>query len=107
MVQILQGGTIEYDTVDPTRVIGYTPPITGSGEKGEVFTLAAYSARYDTAGLIVEYEKITYPNCQGQPISIGSEDDVFRVPEYTITSAPAETEAPYVITYIPTLPTFS
>lgn len=107
LVQILQGGTIEYDPVETTKVIGYTPPITGSGDKGEIFTLTAYSARYDTAGLIVEYEKITYPNCQGQPISIGSEDDVFRVPEYTITSAPTETEAPYTISYVDTLPAFS
>lgn len=107
LVQILQGGTIEYSTTDPTKVVSYTPPITGSGDKGEVFKLTMYSARYDTSGQIVEYEKIEYPNCQGQPISISAEDDVFRIPEYTITSAPKETEAPYAISYVSALPAFA
>lgn len=104
LVLILQGGAIVYDTQDPTKIVGYTPPVAGSTDKGEIFKLNAYSAQYDAAGTIVQYEKITYPNCQGKPVAFGSEDGVFRAPEYTISSAPKTGEAPYAITYVPELP---
>lgn len=103
LVQILQGGKIKYD-VDGTTYAGYTPPVAGSGEKGKVFKLKAYSAIYNAAGIVTGYERITYPNCQGVPISLSSEDGVFRVSEYTINSAPANGEAPYDIDIVSTIP---
>jgi hypothetical protein len=104
LVLVLQGGTIIYDSVDPTKIIGYQPPVAGSGDKGEKFTLNAYSAQYNAAGQIVNYEKIAYPNCQGQPVAFGAEDGAFRAPEYTIDSAPNTGEAPYTISYVDELP---
>lgn len=104
LVLILQGGTIKYDTENQDKIIGYTPPVAGSSDKGEIFKLNAYSAQYDAAGTIVQYEKITYPNCQGTPVAFGAEDGAFRAPEYTISSAPKTGEAPYDITYVPELP---
>ena len=103
LAQILQGGTIE--GTDDTLV--YTPPIAGSSEKGSVFELDAYSAQYDASGQIVRYEKISYPNCQGTPFGVGAQDDTFRVPEYTINSAPKTGEPPYKISYVKELPDFS
>ena len=103
LVKILQGGTVS-GTGDS---LTYTPPVAGSTEKGQVFELDCYSAQYDASGQIVRYEKITYPNCQGTPVAMSSEDDVFRVPEYTINSAPKEGEAPYKISYVKTLPQFT
>lgn len=104
LVVVLQGGTITYDASEPTKIVGYTPPVAGSSDKGKVFKLNCYSAQYDAAGLIVRYEKITYPNCQGSPVAFGSEDGVFRAPEYVISSAPKTGEAPYVISYVADLP---
>ena len=104
LVLILQGGEIIYDT-DGKTIVGYNPPVAGSSDKGEVFTLNAYTAQYDASGQIVKYEKITYPNCQGQPVAFGSEDGAFRAPEYTITSAPKQGEPPYKISYVSKLPT--
>lgn len=104
LVLVLQGGTIKYDTTTPTKIIGYTPPVAGSSDKGEIFKLNCYSAQYNASGQIVQYEKITYPNCQGSPVAFGSEDGVFRAPEYTITSAPKQGEAPYDISYVDALP---
>lgn len=112
LVVVLQGGTIEYDYPDAEHqeegdrvIVGYTPPVAGSADKGQTFTLNAYSAQYDASGQIIQYEKISYPNCKGQPVAFGSEDGAFRAPEYTITSAPKIGEAPYVITYVQSLPT--
>lgn len=104
LVQILQGGTIKYDSVDPTKVIGYTPPVTGSSDTGKLFKLKAYSAIYNSAGIITGYERITYPNCKGNPVAFGAKDGVFRAPEYTISSAPANNEAPYDIDIVAELP---
>lgn len=106
LVKILQGGTITYDSVSGD-LTGYTPPVVGSDDKGEVFTLNAYSAQYNAAGQIVNYEKIAYPNCTGVPIAFGAEDGVFRAPEYTINSAPDNGQAPYNITYVDALPTLT
>lgn len=104
LVLVLQGGKIKYATDNPDKIIGYTPPVAGSSDKGEVFKLNAYTAQYDASGQIVKYEKITYPNCQGVPVAFGSEDGAFRAPEYTINSAPNKGEAPYDLTYVDELP---
>lgn len=104
LVLILQGGTIKYDAQNTDKIIGYTPPVAGSDDKGEVFKLNCYSAQYNAAGQIVQYEKIQYPNCTGSPVAFGSEDGVFRAPEYTINSAPNTGEAPYDISYVTELP---
>ena len=103
LVKVLQGGEIEYDTA--TKAFKkYTAPLQGSDDSGQKFKLNAYSAQYNAAGQIVAYEKITYPNCKGTPVAFNSVDDEFRAPEYTINSAPAEGEAPYVIEMVASLP---
>lgn len=106
LVKVLQGGEIVWES-DNKNLKKYTPPVAGSADKGEIFKLHAYSAQYDAAGTIVKYEKITYPNCQGQPVVLNSEDGVFRAPEYVIMSAPKTGEAPYTIEYVETLPALS
>nr|DAV95828.1 MAG TPA: hypothetical protein [Caudoviricetes sp.] len=104
LVLILQGGEIVYDSGEPTKIKGYNPPLAGAAKKGVPFTLCVYSAQYDAAGQIVQYEKISYPNCVGQPVAFGAEDGTFRAPEYTINSAPKTTERPYTIEYVSALP---
>ena len=106
MVKILQGGTIKYwsdaehgsktDTDAGFGVASYKPPVAGSAEKGTVFKLHAYSSIYNAAGIITGYEKISYPNCQGTPVFLNTEDG---------NSAPTEDEAPYEIIYVDELPT--
>lgn len=107
LVLALQGGSIQYDTSNSAKIIGYKPPTAASGDTGKTFKLNAYSAQYNAAGQIVQYEKITYPNCTGVPVAFNSVDNEFRTPEYTINSAPDEDEEPYVISYVDALPTLS
>lgn len=89
------------------EVIGYTPPVAGQVNELTPFTLAAYSAQYNEAGQIVRYERITYPNCTGEPVALNTEDGVFRVGEYMIDSAPEKGQAPYAIAYVSELPAVS
>ena len=115
--QILQGGTIYYWTsaekTDKSAaktefgIAGYEPPVAGSGETGEAFDLDIYSAVYDTAGEIVNYQKVTYPNCTGNPFGVGAQDDTFYVGSITIDSAPATGQAPYSIETVDKLPVVS
>jgi len=107
LIMILQGGEVLYDPVDPVdpdKIIGYRPPVAGSREKGEVFALNAYTAQYDASGQVVQYERTSYPNCQGVPMSFNSQDNVFRAPQYTIHSAPKQGEHPYTLDYVNALP---
>lgn len=105
LVIAIQGGEATYDTFG--NLTGYTPPASDSNEEMAEFELNAYSAQYNAAGQIVNYEKITYPHCTGNPIAFNSQDNTFRVSEYVIDSAPNSGEAPYVITYVSELPTLS
>lgn len=104
LLVILQGGQITYKSGSSGAISKYEPPVAGSADKGKPFTLNLYSAVYNAAGTIVNYEKTSYPNCQGTPWSPGSEDGVWRVAEYTINSAPNTGEAPYTIEYVDELP---
>lgn len=115
--KILQGGTLYYWTTEEKTatqteetefgVAGYEPPVAGSDDKGEAFDLDIYSSVYDTSGDIVQYEKITYPNCTGQPFGVGAQDDTFNVNSITIDSAPAKGQAPYSIMTVKELPVVS
>lgn len=102
LVTLLQGGTVLYDQTTGDFV-GYRPPVVGdtsSTAKGKIFKLKAYSAIYNAAGVLTGYERITYPNCQGQPIAFESEDGTFRSSDYVINSAPAEGQSPYELDII-------
>lgn len=107
IAKILQGGKITYSEGISGPVTKYEPPRAGEKQGGVPFTLCLYSAVYNSAGLIVNYEKVTYPNCQGTPFAFGAEDGVFRISEYTINSAPNDNEAPYTIEYVDELPVVS
>lgn len=115
LAKILQGGTINYwtstaktaTTSTPTEygIAGYVPPVAGSDDRGEKFTVDLYTGVYDASGEVQEYQKISYPNCSGQPFGIGAQDGTFRVQEMTIDSAPSTGQAPYEISIVETLPT--
>lgn len=98
------GSVISTTPTETDQIVGYTPPVSGTKEDKKVFTLKVYSAVYDTSGVIKYYERITYPNCQGEPVAFSSEDNVFRAPSYVINSAPSKGQAPYDISYTPKLP---
>lgn len=102
LIEVLQGGSVTKD--ESGKITGYTPPVVGAEYKPVRFTLDAYSSQLDEGGNVLGYEKASYPGCKGQPIGLNSEDDVFRVNEYTINSAPGKGEAPYSITYVEELP---
>lgn len=105
LMVILQGGEV-VPNEDETLPSKYLPPIVGTKDEGIIFELDAYSAVYDTSGEIMYYEKITYPSCKGTPVTINTQDDTFRIPQYVINSAPRRGQRPYEIDYVKELPVF-
>lgn len=102
LVQILQGGNIEYDEDGSFKK--YTPVAVGEEYTAVPFTLTVYTAHYDAAGIILDYEKVTYPNCTGVPVAFSAQDDTFVTPSYSIISAPGEGEVPYTIEMVKEIP---
>lgn len=95
---LLTGATLTKDAND--KIIGYEPPASGERVELPVFDMDCYSAVYSGAELI-EYEKITYPNCTGDQIAPpGSQDGTFRSNDIKIISAPGNGVAPYTVAYI-------
>lgn len=107
LAKFVQGGEITYKSGSTGPITKYTPPVVGSKVTIKPFKLNIYSAIYNAAGEITGYEKTTYPGCKGVPVAFNSEDDVFRVAEYTINSFPNTGEAPYVMEYVDDLPVVS
>lgn len=104
LILLMQGGTLEKNDEGRLR---YTPPKSGEDSNATIFELDTYSAVYNEAGEITEYEVTTYPNCTGEPVSITTEDNTFRLPEYVIDSAPRKGQAPVTFNYVKDLPDFS
>lgn len=102
LLKIIQGGEIEYD--ESGNFKKYTPPKVGETYTPTAFELNVYTGHYDASGLVIDHEKVTYPNCTGVPVSMASQDDVFVAPEYTIISAPESGGAAYTIEMVKTLP---
>lgn len=86
------------------NIVSYAPPTTEESMETEPFTTNVYSSVYDTSGIRQYYEKMSLPNCKGEPITFSSQYNVFRAPVYTITSAPSKGQSPYTITYTNKLP---
>lgn len=102
LVKVLQGGEITYDM--DGNFEAYTPPVAGAEKEITPFTLNVYTGHYDAAGLVLDHEMVSYPNCTGEPVAFGAEDDTFNVPSYTIISAPGDGEPPYTVKMVKTLP---
>lgn len=105
MLPLLDGGELVRDqTTD--EITGYRPPNTGATITKTKFTMDCYSAIMDGSS-VTGYEKVTYTGCEGQPFSPQSEDDVFRVNEYTIISAPTAGTPPFTLDIVDALPVIS
>ena len=101
LMQIFEGGVLQYSPTDPSKIIGYRSPVVGSSVAKEKFTLYVYSSIYDASGEISGYERATYLGCEGRGVVLDSEDGAFRVPEYTVISAPNVGQSTIIVDWIP------
>lgn len=103
VAKAVQGGTITRDATG--KITKYVPPLIGSEEKPEKYTLDVYTANMDASGDTLSYEKITYKHCTGEPVAFSSKDDEWRTAQYVLTSHPKNGEAPYEVNIVDELPT--
>lgn len=100
---LIDGGTLVYDTVESTKVIGYNPPAIGTVVNRTKFNVRAYSEIKDGEE-VIGYNCIEFLKCKGKPISITFKDGEFITNQYTITSRPGKSELPYSLKTITQLP---
>lgn len=100
---LIDGGTLVFDDLEPTKVVGYNPPAIGSVVNRTKFNVRAYSEVKDGEE-IVGYNCIEFVKCKGKPISFTFKDGEFVVTQYTIISRPGKSELPYSLKKLDTLP---
>ena len=107
VLEVIQGGTITFDTVDTTKFKSYSAPPVGVSKSKKRFDLIVYSEIVTNDGPTGDYAKITFPNGKGNSVPLSIKDGEYFASEYTIKSRPAKGESPYTIEIVDALPTES
>ena len=103
LLPLCNGGELTKD--EQQNITGYNAPKVGEEVKKTKFDVTTYSAIMEGSD-VVGYEACTYPNCEGQPLGLGGEDDVFRTQELSIVSAPGSGESAMTMKIVTELPGF-
>lgn len=105
VVPIIQGGTLRYDTLEKTKIVGYDAPTMSEGANKKYFKLTTYVANYEGEN-VLNYVQFTFPKCKGKIFKLDFKKEFFapefevRATENTKLKKPA-----YSFDYIDVLPT--
>lgn len=102
MLPLCNGGELTKDT-STKAITGYKAPIAGTESKRTKFDLYVYQAIMSGSST-TGYLETHFPSCEGQPVVMGAEDDVFQQSEYTIISAPGDGERAFETITVDSLP---
>ena len=103
VMQVVQGGTIEYDS--ETRAFKkYEPPAIGTKPNLTAFDVIVYSEIVGDDGATGEYAKFTFPNCKGGNVPVNLKDGEYYSNEYKVKSRPAIGQKPYILEIVNILP---
>lgn len=105
LLPLQNGGTLEYET-DGKTIKAYHAPKVGEEVKHEKCDITLFSAVME-GSTVTKYMAVTFPSCEGEPVALGAEDDVFNAPDYTLTSTPGKGESAYDIEFVDKLPTLT
>ena len=104
ILALVDGGTLTYDSEDPTKVIQYDAPVVGSSVNRTPFTVKIYTAEKDVNGDDKSYVCFSYKHCTGSPVNYSLQDGEFFAPELTFSSRPKMGESPVSIEFLDELP---
>lgn len=83
LAALIEGGTIRYDEVETTKVVGYDAPKLADGDtKVKEFKATMYIANYEGDN-IKNYAKVTFNKCIGEAPKMSFKKD-FYAPEFNI-----------------------
>ena len=103
LLEVMQGGTIEYEE-DGTTFKSYEAPAIGQSKTKKKFDSVIYSKEVDTDGPTGRYAKVTFPSGQGASVPLSFKDGEYYSNEYTVKSRPAKGQSPYKIEIVDALP---
>lgn len=103
VMQVAQGGTIEYDP-ETRKFKKYEPPAIGTKPNLTAFDTIVYSEIVGDDGATGEYAKFTFPNCKGGNVPVNLKDGEYYSNEYKVKSRPAIGQKPYTLEIVDVLP---
>ncbi len=103
VMQVAQGGTIEYDP-ETRKFKKYEPPAIGTKPNLTAFDTIVYSEIVGDDGATGEYAKFTFPNCKGGNVPVNLKDGEYYSNEYKVKSRPAIGQKPYTLEMVDALP---
>lgn len=104
ILALIDGGTVRYDDVEPTKIVGYDAPPVGSTVERTPFTAKIYTAEKDADGSDKSYVCFNYLHCKGTPVNYSLVDGQFFAPELNFKSRPKKGERPVTIDFLDELP---
>lgn len=104
VLALVDGGTVKYDELEPTKVIGYSAPAAGIVVNRKAMNIILYTAEKDTAGDIIGYVKLKFVNGKGTPVSYTLKDGEFFIPQMVIKTRPKTGALPVDIDFVDALP---
>jgi len=87
VASLIEGGTLVYDSVDTTKVIGYDSPLMAQGATMKPFMAEVYVANY-RGNSIINYAKIQLNNCSGKAPKMAFAKD-FYAPSFEVDAREA------------------
>lgn len=104
VLALIDGGTLRFDEVETTKLLGYDGPAVGSPVSRKLFTTYIYTEEKDVDGGTLSYVKFGYKHCKGTPVNYSLQDGEFFAPELTAKSRPKKGESPVSIDFLDELP---
>ena len=104
LLQVMQGGTIEYDVDGSTFKKYIAPPVGQTLANKKIFITEVYSSEIGTDGDTGRFAKTTFINCTGSSVPISYKDGEYYSNEYTIKSRPPKGTEPYRLEIVDALP---
>lgn len=102
LIEVVDGGTLQYDAVETTKVIGYVPPKSTDVANRKEFSLTLYCEEKE-GETVKQYVKYTFPKCKGRPIGISLKEEEFAVQQFNVIAYETETEPCYKWDYVTSL----
>lgn len=104
ILALVDGGTLRFDDIEVTKVVGYDAPAIGEVIERQPFTLKIYTEEKDADGSTISYVCFKFLHCKGTPVNYRMQDGEFFAPEMLIRSRPKKGESPASVDFIDALP---
>lgn len=102
LIAVVDGGTLQFDEIETTKVVGYRPPKSTDITLRKEFKLEIWCEEKEGEDTN-QYVKYTFPKCKGKPVSVSLKEEEFIAPQFKIVAYETDTEPSYYWDYVESL----